>query len=78
MKRITDIPILMFSGEKDDLALSTEVQHLFDQCPAPTAGWFSCPTRGMSRPQPFGQFHEIGTGFPKDVRVGFPEPRSPS
>jgi alpha-beta hydrolase superfamily lysophospholipase len=77
MKRNTSVPILLFSGEKDDLARSPEIQRLFDKCPAPHRLLVYIPEAGHE--QTYSQYpiiyEKAVLDFLKDVREGFPEKR---
>ena len=75
MTRITSVPILLFSGEMDDLARSPEVQRLFDLCPAPHRLLVYIPEAGHE--QTYSQYPVIYEkavlDFLKNVKEGFPE-----
>jgi alpha-beta hydrolase superfamily lysophospholipase len=75
IRQIQTVPVLLFSGEKDDLAVSGEVQKLFDQCPSPHRRLVFIPEAGHE--QTYSQFPVIYEkavlDFLKDVREGFPK-----
>ncbi len=75
MRQITTVPVLIFSGEKDDLARSSEVQGLFDQCPAPHRRLVYIPDAGHE--QTYSQYPVIYEkavlDFLRDVKEGFPK-----
>jgi alpha-beta hydrolase superfamily lysophospholipase len=75
VSQIQSVPVLIFSGEKDDLAISGEVQKLFDQCPSPHRRLVYIPDAGHE--QTYSQFPVIYEkavlDFLKDVREGFPK-----
>ncbi len=75
VRHIQAIPVLFFSGEKDDLVKSGEVQKLFDQCPAPHRRLVFIPEAGHE--QTYTQYPVIYEksvlDFLTDVREGFPK-----
>ena len=80
MRQITQVPILLFSGEKDDLARSPEIQKLFDQCPALHRLLVYIPDAGHE--QTYSEYPMIYEkavlDFLKNVKEGFPQtPESP-
>jgi uncharacterized protein len=78
MRQIKTVPVLIFSGEKDDLARSSEVQGLFDQCPAPHRRLVYIPDAGHE--QTYSQYPVIYEkavlDFLRDVKDGFPEDKN--
>jgi alpha-beta hydrolase superfamily lysophospholipase len=75
MKQITSVPVMLFSGEKDDLALSSEIQRLFDKCPSTHRMLVYIPDAGHE--QTYSQYPVIYEkavlDFLTNVREGFPE-----
>jgi pimeloyl-ACP methyl ester carboxylesterase len=74
------VPVMVIAGEKDDLAPAREVQRMFNALGTPTRRLLYVPEAGHDETyRKFRIMYERAVlEFLRDVREGFPEPRSAS